>query len=144
MIQTAVDRLMDEMYDIDLICGNILLGIILTRSKKYPPGTVGYTTAPAYTATANMHSGIDIRGTGRVTEEALESLRAGLIGQYAPKYAPDTIGLVLPVEIPWPSGYKQSIGHFYISVPEVLNALADCDCRINAEVSLASHEENLL
>lgn len=136
MLNTFAEMLIDEIYDIPLENGNIVLRVIVTAFNKKHGRT-------SYLAKAKIDPDLNIQGRGSTQVEALESLRAGIISQYAPKYV-SKLRSTLHFPITAASGLQGSgidteVARMVIPTPPKGVSVSDeCGCEVSVKLRVSN------
>jgi len=139
MIKSVVEILMEEILEMELLNGSVVLGVSVTRKRKM---SYDNETMPPYTATAKIHPGMDIQGHGKNPEEALQYLKAGIIGQYAPGYQQEEDFLDLPIYAEMDHFTRLDLGRVHIYVPESIEQKGPCGCNISVGLHINHRDGN--
>ena len=140
MIKSVVEILMEEIHEMELLYGNVVLGVSIVRKDKKTAGSPAI--PPPYVATANLHPGIDIQGYGKNPEEALQYLKAGIIGQYAPGYQQEDDFLDLPIYAELDHFSRLDLGRVHVHIPESIEQKHPCGCKISVGLHINHRDGN--
>ena len=140
MAKSVVERLMKEIYEMELVHENVLLRVSVSREKELARSHYIF---PPYSAIAEIAPGLDIQGHGHTPEEALEHLKAGIIGQYAPNHVTEKDYLSLPVGFSDFTGdIVSEIGRLDVYVPRSIGRTIACGCSVEVGLRVTSTDGN--
>ena len=141
MVESAVKRLMDEIYGMKLIDGLKLVGVKVARQKMLG----GELEPPGYNAWAEYDGVVNamVSASGKSPEEALNVLKGRIIEQYAPDHVNEYQFLDLPVNLQGMAGQTiMELGRFRVEVPKSTGQTLACGCSVDVVMKVTDQGEN--